>query len=59
MAKATMYLVYILPASSRVVVSERKMIRIFIRERKTDIKRGKYIFHMQIREKERKWARKI
>lgn len=28
------------------------MIRIFIRERKTDIKRGKYIFHMQIRPRE-------
>lgn len=48
-AEATMYLAYILPASSRAVLSERKMIRIFIRERETDIKRGKYIFHMQIR----------
>lgn len=42
------------PASSRAVLSERKMVRIFIRERKTNTKRGKYIFHMQIfGEKER------
>lgn len=38
---------------SRAKLSERKMIRIFIRERKTNIKQGKYIFHMQIRRRER------
>lgn len=48
-----MYLAYILPVSLRAVLSERKMIRIFIHGRKTDIKRGKYIFHMQIRPRER------
>lgn len=41
------------PASLRAVLSERKMIRIFIRERKTNTKRDEYIFHMQIRWRER------
>jgi hypothetical protein len=31
------------------VLSEREMIRIFIRERKTNTKRSKCIFYMQIR----------
>jgi len=32
-----------------VVLSEREMIRIFIRKRKTNTKRGKCIFYVQIR----------
>lgn len=46
-APATVYRAYILPlnpASSRAVLSERKMIRIFIRERKTNIKPGQIHF---------------
>lgn len=37
----------------RGTLSERKMIRIFIRERKTNTKRGKYIFYTQIHWRER------
>lgn len=46
-AAATVYRAYISPlnpASSRAVLSERKMIRIFIRERKTNIKPGQIHF---------------
>lgn len=57
MAEATIYIpgVYFTgePTSSRAVLNERKMIRIFIHERKTDIKRSKYIFRMQIYLRER------
>lgn len=44
MAGATMYLAYILPASSRAVLSERKMIRIFIRRAEDGYKAGQIHF---------------